>query len=81
MFNRLPFGMSSAPEHFQRCMFEILEGLPGFVCIMDAILVFGKSKSEHDQRLHAVPRQLGQAGITLKGNGLFSNPSVTVRGP
>ena len=28
-FNKLPFGISSAPELFQRCMGEILEGLPG----------------------------------------------------
>ena len=34
-FNRLPFGISSAPEHFQRRMYEILEGLTGLVCLMD----------------------------------------------
>ncbi len=32
-FNKLPFGMSSAPDHFQRRMSEILEGQEGF-CAM-----------------------------------------------
>ena len=33
-FHRLPFGISSAPEHFQRRMFDILTDLPGVVCMM-----------------------------------------------
>ena len=39
-FNRLPFGISSAPEIFQRTMSRILEGLDGTICQMDNILVF-----------------------------------------
>ena len=50
-FNRLPFGITSAPEHFQRRMSEILQDVEGAVCLMDDILVHGKSKEEHDQRL------------------------------
>ena len=34
-FNRLPFGISSAPEIFQRTMSQILEGLEGTPCQMD----------------------------------------------
>ena len=40
-FNRLPFGITSAPEHFQRRMSEILRGLDGVVCLIDDILVYG----------------------------------------
>ena len=50
-FNKLPFGISSAPEHFQRRMSELLSGLEGVLCQMDDILVFGKDQSEHDTRL------------------------------
>ncbi len=53
-FNKLPFGISSAPEHFQRRMSELLTGLQGVLCQMDDILVFGKDEAEHDQRLDAV---------------------------
>ena len=49
-FRRLPFGISSAPEHFQRRMTEALSGLPGTVCLMDDILVHGTTREEHDDR-------------------------------
>ena len=47
-FNKLLFGICSAPEHFQRRMSEVLAGLEGVLCLMDDVLVFGKSAEEHD---------------------------------
>jgi len=41
-FNRLPFGISSAPEHFQNMMVtEVTAGLEGVVCHMDDLLIWG----------------------------------------
>ena len=34
----MPFGITSAPEHFQRRMGDILSGLDGIVCLVDDIL-------------------------------------------
>ena len=62
-FNKLPLGISSAPEHFQRQISEILAELPGVVCQMDHILVFGKIKN--DQHLEAVLRCIEEANVTL----------------
>ena len=42
-FNRLPFRITSAPEHFQRRMSDILQGLEGVVCLIHNILVYGKN--------------------------------------
>ncbi len=42
-FNKLPFGISSAPEMFQRRMNTILDGLSGRSCLIDDISVFGRS--------------------------------------
>ena len=64
-FNKLPFGISSAPEHFQKRMSAILSGLDGVVCQMDDVLVFGKDQSEHDARLTAVLKCIESAGVTL----------------
>jgi hypothetical protein len=64
-FNRLPFGITSAPEHFQRRMSESLNGVEGAVCLMDDILVHGRSKEEHDERLHIVLQRRQDAGVTL----------------
>ena len=52
-FNRLPFGITSAPEHFQRRMSEILQDLEGVVCLIDNILIYGKIQEEHDKHLTA----------------------------
>ena len=45
-FHQLPFGISSAPEHFQRWMGECLTGLSGMVCMMDDTLVHGMTRKE-----------------------------------
>jgi len=42
-FNKMPFGISSAPEHFQKRMNEILSGLPGVVYLIDDILVYSST--------------------------------------
>jgi len=41
-FHRLPFGITSVPEHFQCRISETLSGLSGVVCLMDDILMYGK---------------------------------------
>ena len=80
-FHRLPFGISSAPEHFQRRMSEILTGLTGIVCMMDDILIHGKTQEEHNERLSKVLQCLQEAGLTLNSEKcLFSQPSVKFLG-
>ena len=66
-FNKLPFGISSPPELFQRRMSRILDGLEGVVCLIDDILVFGKSQEEHNAWLQAVFKRLEEANVTLNG--------------
>ena len=61
----MPFGISAAPEFFQRQMNKILDGLTGVVCMMDDILVVGKTKEEHDSRLATVLSKVEAAGMTL----------------
>ena len=38
-FRRMPFGISSAPEFYQRAMEKILDGLEGVLCFMDDVLM------------------------------------------
>ena len=64
-FNKLLFDISSALKHFQHQMNTILSGLPGVLCHMDDILIFGKTKEEHDMRLHCVMQKLQATGATL----------------
>jgi hypothetical protein len=61
----LPFGISSAPEHFQCQMSTILHNLPGILCHMDDVLIFGSTIKEHDMRLRATLRTLLHSGLML----------------
>ncbi|XP_037520549.1 uncharacterized protein LOC119397183 [Rhipicephalus sanguineus] len=60
-FNRMPFGISSAPEHYQRMISHVLEGLKGVVCHIDDVLVWGETKQSHDERLALVLERLLKA--------------------
>ena len=64
-FNKLRFGISSAPEIFQHHMNEVLSGLPGVLCHVNDILVYGKDTAEHESRLQATLQRIQSAGITL----------------
>ncbi|UYV68242.1 K02A2.6-like [Cordylochernes scorpioides] len=80
-FKRLPFGIYSAPEHFQKRMSAILRGVSGVICHMDDILIFAKRKEEHDETLRKVLRRLKNSGITLnKEKCLFGVSNVTFLG-
>ncbi|XP_015747165.1 PREDICTED: uncharacterized protein K02A2.6-like [Acropora digitifera] len=58
-YRRLPFGISSAPEHFQKIMQKILAGLKGVECKLD------DTYEQHDQRLEAVLKRIEDNGVTL----------------
>ena len=61
----MPFGISSAPEHFQKRISQILTGLQGVLCLMDDVLIFGRDQKEHDERLFAALTRIQTAGVTL----------------
>ena len=53
-FDRLPFGISSAPEIFQRTILLIFSDFDVCSTIADDILICGQIQEEPDQRLSAV---------------------------
>ena len=57
-YKRLPFGISSAPEVYQKIMGEILSGLNGVLCYLDDVVVYGKSERDHDCNLQLVINRL-----------------------
>ena len=65
-YQRLPFGVASAPAIFQRLMESLLQGLPGVCIYLDDILVTGTSDEEHLHNLSRVLQRLETAGMKLK---------------
>ena len=64
-YKRLSFGISSAPEVYQRIIQQILQECPGTANIADDILVYGRTKREHDDHLKHVLQTLEQRGLTV----------------
>lgn len=80
-FCKLPFGVTSAPEEFQKRMGRILEGLKNCIVHMDDILIWGKTKTEHNECVQRVLETLESAGVTLnKQKSEFCRDHVTYLG-
>ena len=75
-WNRLPFGISVAPEEFQRRLNDALTGLEGTVTIADDILIYGcgntmeEATKDHDQKLIALLLRCWDRGIRLNPDKL-----------
>ncbi|KAK3538868.1 hypothetical protein QTP86_018772 [Hemibagrus guttatus] len=63
----------TAQDEFQRKIDEIYEGLNGVMAIVDDVLIYGKSKAEHDEHLLAMLQRSRQRGVKL-------NPEKSVIG-
>ena len=63
-FKRLPFGISSSPEYFQKRMDKQLSGMEGVKCRIDDILIIGIDHAQHDERLRKVLDRLVERGLT-----------------
>ena len=64
-YKRLPFGISSAPEIFQRTMSQILKG-ENHVCYIDDVLIFSEDEESHQIHVNDTLRDLQEAGVKLK---------------
>ncbi|XP_039518223.1 uncharacterized protein K02A2.6-like [Pimephales promelas] len=65
-YQRLPFGITSAPSLFQRAMDQVLSGLSGVQCYLDDILVTGKTEAEHLSNLDGTLQRLKEYGLRVR---------------
>ena len=66
VYNRLPFGVASAPAIFQKLMDTVLQGVPGVTCYIDDILVSSADEDSHLLTLKEVFSRLEKHGFRLK---------------
>ena len=64
-YNRLPFGVSSAPSIFQRTMENLFQGIRGVSVYIDDILVTGSTLHDHLEVLTTVLEKLQNSGLKL----------------
>ena len=75
-WKRMAFGISVAPEEFQRRIDEALEGLEGVKAIHDDILIWGSGKNEdeavegHDRKLSTLLQRFREKGLKLNRDKL-----------
>jgi hypothetical protein len=79
----MPFGISPAPEEFQRYLDLALEGLEGIKAICDDILVCGVGESyeeavqDHDNKLVSLLERCRSKGIKLNSKKLLFRHNQT----
>ena len=64
-FKRMPFGLTGAPQTFQRLMQKVLGHLPFVVCYLDDVLVFSESENDHLIHVKSVLDTLRTANLRL----------------
>ncbi len=57
-------------------MSQLLDGITGIICHADDVLVCGKDKTQHDERLTEVLFTLQKAGLTLNEKCSFAQSEV-----
>ncbi|XP_072936215.1 uncharacterized protein [Epargyreus clarus] len=64
-YKRLMFGITCAPELFQKIVEKMLTGLDGVINFIDDILVYGEDENQHDKRLSKVLDVLKENNVLL----------------
>lgn len=64
-YKRLMFGVSCAPEMFQKVLEKILLGCVGTANFIDDIIIYGSDGYEHDKRLNKVLQVLTDNNVLL----------------
>ena len=86
-YKRMPFGISSGPEEYQRRQQEFLEGLDGVINIADDICVLGRGDTkeeasiDHDKNLIALLDKCKEQDLRLTVKKMqFKSTTVTFMG-
>jgi len=64
-FTRMPFGIKSAQEVFQKRMYQHFHDLPGVETDIDDLLIWGRTDEEHSHNLRACLKRCQDIHMTL----------------
>ena len=67
-YKRLPMGISSAPEIYQRAMTDLFKGIDNVEIVMDDILVHGSTLEAHNKTLETVLQRCRDNNLKLNSS-------------
>lgn len=80
-FLRLPYGINCAPEVFHAKLRQHLEDLDGVESFIDDVIIWGRTKEEHDRRLECLLQRAKEVGIKFNRDKCkFGVPEITYLG-
>ena len=65
-YNRLPFGVKSAPGIFQQIIDSMIAGLDGCAAYLDDVIITGRTMEEHAVNLEALFNRIDQYGFRVR---------------
>ena len=65
-YNRLPFGVKSAPGIFQQIIDTMISGLDGVAAYLDDVIVTGRTLEEHNRNLEALFNRILCYGFRIR---------------
>ncbi|CAH8637872.1 unnamed protein product [Schistosoma rodhaini] len=65
-YNRLPFGVKTAPSIFQQVMDTMLQDVPGAAAYLDDIIIMGVDKIDLEKKLDQVLSRIAEYGFRLR---------------
>ena len=81
LYNRLPYGIASAPAIWQRTMEMVLQDTPGTQVILDDMIITGKTTEEHLPNLAKVLERLDSKCLRVnKRKCAFMCPEIVFCG-
>uniref|UniRef100_A0A914HNL6 RNA-directed DNA polymerase n=1 Tax=Globodera rostochiensis TaxID=31243 RepID=A0A914HNL6_GLORO len=65
-YQRLPFGVKSAPSIFQKVMDQMIAGLPGVFAYLDDVIIASNTLTEHVTTLHQLFVKIQEYGFRIQ---------------
>ena len=80
-YKRLMFGINMAPQKYQQVISQVFNDCEGVQNISDDIVVHGRNREEHDQRLEKALNRMKERNLTLNGDKCeFGMDKITFMG-
>ena len=67
-YNFLPFGLNVSPSIFQECINEVIKDLQGVKAYQDDLIVYGKDKQQHNERVISLLNRLLEKNVSINAS-------------